>query len=123
MTAIAMEQSIYQKYGGFPAIRSVIFSFYEEALDSDIIGDFFADIDISRLIEHQTKFVSFLLGGPVDYAEQRLRQAHAHLGIRDHHFDEMKRILRGTLADAGFHPDDSDTVLGAIEARRATIVT
>ena len=54
MTALAMDQSIYQKYGGFPAIRNVILGFYEEALDSDIIGDFFADVDMSRLIDHQT---------------------------------------------------------------------
>jgi hemoglobin len=123
MATNTLEQTIYDKYGGFSAIRKVIFSFYEAALDSDIIGDFFEKVDMNRIVDHQTKFVSYLLGSPVDYSDQRLSQVHAHLGIRDFHFDEMKEILADTLDNHGFAAGDTEIVLDAIEARRRAIVS
>lgn len=123
MASTAREQTIYDKYGGFSAIRKVILSFYDVALDSDVIGDFFEKVDINRIVDHQTKFISYLLGGPVDYSDQRLAQVHAHLGIRHFHFDEMKEILAKTLDDHGFDAGDTDIVLQAIESRRQAIVS
>lgn len=117
------KSSLFDRHGGFSTIRRVVLDFYDRALDSELIGDFFAGIDMRRLVDHQTKFVSFLLGGPIDLAEQRLRAAHAHLGVRDAHFDEIVSLLTETLEDHDFSPEDVAMVAAAVEARRALIVS
>jgi len=97
-------------------------AFYDALLDSDEIGPYFDDVDMTRLIDHQTKFVSGLLGGPASFSDDHLRRAHAQLSITSAHFDEMKRVMGETLQAHGFAAEDVETVLGEIEARRSVIV-
>ncbi len=47
-----MAASMFERYGGFATVSKVVMAFYEKALDSDIIGDFFEDIDMALLIDH-----------------------------------------------------------------------
>lgn len=123
MAVLEMTQAtLFDRYGGFSTVRTIVLDFYDRALDSDLIGDFFAEIDMRRLVDHQTKFISFLLGGPVDVADQRLRAAHAHLEVGNDHFDEVIRLLTETLEDHNFSAEDIATVAAAIEARRSLIV-
>jgi len=96
--------------------------FYDSLLDSDEIGPYFDEVDMKKLIDHQTKFVSSLLGGPAEFADDHLQRAHANLGVTDPHFDEMKAVLGSTLLKHNFDPADIDEVLGQIEARRSIIV-
>ncbi len=119
---ISRAQSLFDKYGGFPTVRQVIMDFYDRVLDSDVVGHFFEDVDMRRLVDHQTKFIASLLGGPADFADERLGRAHAHLGVSHRHFDEIKLLLGATLQAAGFAPEDHDTVMEAVEARRTVIV-
>ena len=113
---------LFTKYGGLRALRNVIFDFYDRVLDSDIIGPFFDDVDMAKLVDHQTKFFTSLLGGPADFGDRRLAMAHEHLDVSHAHFDEITSILTATLWDAGFTRDDLDTVIAAVEARRSLIV-
>ena len=62
-----MSDTLYQKYGGFGAISRVVIDFYDRLLDSETVGDYFDNVDMKRLIDHQTKFIAYLLGGPADY--------------------------------------------------------
>ena len=117
-----MSKSLFQKYGGFAAVSRVVLSFYDKALDSDQIGGFFEDIDLKRLVDHQTKFISSLLGGPASYADDRLKDLHSHLDISNLDMDEMIKLLAETLDEHGFEPTDRDTVVSEIEARRSYIV-
>ena len=117
-----MSQSLFQQYGGFAKISRVVLTFYDKVLDSDQIGDFFDEIDMSRLVDHQTKFISSLLGGPAAYTDDRLKQMHAHIGISDQDFDEMAKLLGEALDENGFELGDRDAVIREIEARRSCIV-
>lgn len=113
---------LFDKYGGLRTLRAVIIDFYDNVLDSDVVGHFFEDVDIARLIDHQTKFFSSVLGGPEDFTDQRLALAHRQLDVTHIHFDEIVRILTDSLTDAGFASEDVSTTLAAIEARRSLIV-
>jgi hemoglobin len=117
-----MSGTLFQKYGGFAKVSRVVLTFYDKVLDSEQIGDFFDDIDMSRLVDHQTKFISSLLGGPAAYTDERLKQLHAHIGITDRDFDEMAKLLGEALAENGFEPGDCAAVISEIEARRSYIV-
>jgi hemoglobin len=118
-----MSSSLFQKYGGFAAISRVVLAFYDKVLDSDQIGGFFEDIDMKRLVDHQTKFISMLLGGPATYSDERLGQLHRHLSISDEDFNEVGRLLTETLHEFGFDPADRDAIMREIEARRVHVVT
>ncbi|SDW48738.1 hemoglobin [Ruegeria halocynthiae] len=117
-----MSQTIYEKYGGFKTISRIVMTFYEMALDSDEIGDFFDDIDMPRLIDHQTKFVSSLIGGPASFSDDRIEAVHRHLKISHSDFDEMASLFGEALAMHGMSESDVNVALAAIEGKRAIIV-
>lgn len=67
------EQTLYEKYGGFSQVSKIVLAFYDTLLDDDDIGPFFDDVDMARMVDHQTKFIASLLGGPAAYTDNQLR--------------------------------------------------
>jgi hemoglobin len=118
-----MQQSLFNKYGGFAKISKVVLELYDRLLDDDDVGPFFDDVDMARVVDHQTKFVSALLGGPASFTDDQIRRVHADIEISDRHFETLKAILSGTLTDFGLEPDDVLTVLDAFEERRRLVVS
>lgn len=116
------QQTLFEKYGGFSKISKIVLAFYDTLLDSDEIGPFFDDIDMTKMVDHQTKFMASLLGGPASYTDRQLQQMHNHLDIHDSHFDELKGVLEQTLSDHGMDRDDINSVLSEFENRRSQIV-
>jgi hemoglobin len=115
-------QTLYEKYGGFKTISRVVMTFYEMALDSDEIGHHFEDIDMPRLIDHQTKFVSSLIGGPASFSDDRIEAVHRHLNISHNEFDVMAELFGDALSQHGMSDGDIKTALNAIEGKRSIIV-
>jgi hemoglobin len=118
-----MQQTLFNKYGGFAKISKVVLELYDRLLDDDDVGPFFDDVDMARVVDHQTKFVSALLGGPASFTDDQIRRVHADIEISDRHFETLKSILNGTLTDFGLEPDDVRTVLDAFEERRRLVVS
>ena len=94
---------------------------YDKLLDDDDVGPFFDDVDMPRLIDHQTKFVSSLMGGPASFTDTHIANAHKHLTILDAHFDRLKDLIVETLNEFGVDPEDADAVLAAFESRRGLL--
>lgn len=117
-----VSQTLYEKYGGFKTISRVVMTFYEMALESDEIGDYFDDIDLPRLIDHQTKFVSSLVGGPASFSDDRIEAVHRNLNISHSDFDEMATLFGEALALHGMSEADIEVALAAIEGKRSIIV-
>ena len=115
--------NVYEKYGGFKSVSRVVMTFYEMALESDEIGDFFEDVDMARLMDHQTKFISSLMGGPASFSDERLKQVHAKLGISHKDLDVAVELLSEALAEHGVEEADVKAVVKEIEKRRSVIVT
>ena len=115
-------QTLFEKYGGFSKVSKIVLAFYDTLLDSDEIGPFFDDVDMGKMVDHQTKFIASLLGGPASYTDKQLSQLHAHLEISDAHFDELKVVLRDTLNDHSVETADVEIVLREFETRRQVIV-
>lgn len=118
-----MATTIFQRSGGFAAVSKIVLSFYDRVLDSDVLAPYFEDIDLRRLVDHQTKFVAFLMGGPPAYSDAVLRETHAHLGIDRPAFDEMIALMEETLEDFELDPDDVAAIVHQLESRAPLIVT
>ena len=117
-----MSKSIYDKYGGFATVSRIVMRLYDKILDDDDLGPFFDDIDMPRLIDHQTKFVASLMGGPASFTDAHLTGAHRGLDINDRHFDQLVNLVGETLEEFEVEVVDIEIVKGAIDARRSLLV-
>lgn len=117
-----MKQTMFERYGGFAVVSRIVSEFYDRAIDSKILGPYFDDVDTARLIDHQTKFVASMMGGPASYTNEHLDRVHKPLGITSVAFGEMCSLFRETLEDYELDETDIATVLGEIRSRKVYIV-
>ena len=106
-----MTKSPFERYGGFGSISKVVSSFYDKVLDSPELSKYFENIDMRRQIDHQTKFIASLMGGPASYSNQELERAHARFTITRAEFDEMMELLQETLEDFDLNDEDVNEVV------------
>jgi hemoglobin len=115
-------ETIYSRCGGAPAMARLVFEFYDRVLASERLAPYFAQVDMTRLIEHQAKFIGSVMGGPPSITDTELRDAHAHLTITDTIFDEMVGLLEATLQEFALDSKDIGEVMGTIRKKRHLIV-
>ena len=118
-----MAQSMFERYGGFAVVSRIVSSFYDRVLDSDSLSPYFADTDMRRQIDHQSKFISSLMGGPASYSNDQLQRSHERLKINDADFNEVIAVLTETFEDAGVSASDVSTIIRDINSRRSIIVS
>lgn len=118
-----MHQTIFERYGGFTNVSRVVTAFYDKVLDSPVASPYFEHIDMRRLIDHQTRFIATLMGGPASYSDDHLARVHARLGITETAFAEVAELLRETLEDLDFEDEDVEAVVDLVMARKRVIVT
>ena len=117
------QNTLYEKYGGFSQINRIVMAFYDAMLDSEEIGPYFDDVDMAALVDHQTKFISQVMGGPASYSNEVLEQVHRRLNITQQAFEEMTGFLEETLVEYGFTPEDVRSVMVTIKSCQPYIVT
>jgi hemoglobin len=118
-----MPRSILERYGGFPFLSRVVMAFYDRVLDSDVLAPHFEDVDMRRLIDHQTKFIAFLMGGPASYTNDHLRHVHQHLAIDEASFEVMIDTMAETLDEFEMDAGDIAGVVAELRARAPWIIT
>lgn len=117
-----MRQTIFERNGGFSAVSRVVISFYDKVLDSPVTSQYFAGVDMKRLIDHQTKFFSALMGGPASYTNDHLEKVHARLGITEVAFLEALTMMKDTLEEFDFADEDIQQVQDEMISRKNYIV-
>lgn len=115
--------SLFEKYGGFGTVNSIVRNFYRDVLDTPSLNTYFHNIDMETLIDHQTKFLSHAMGGPATYTGRTLKAAHKHLKITTASFNEVAEILQDALEDAGMEKLDIEAVMGIVASTVKDIVT
>jgi len=118
-----MGGTVFEQFGGYHRVAQMVFSFYDRVLQSPRLQGFFVGVDMRRLIEHQTKLLASLMGGPVSYTNEQLAAVHRHLCIDDATFDELAHELEQTLSDFRLSPEHLILVMNEIQMRRPFIVS
>ena len=118
-----MTRTMFDRYGGFASVSKIVMAFYDRVLDSDIVGFYFENTDMKSLVDHQTKFISTLMGGPASYSNDVLQRVHAGLDIDRRAFDEVVALLSETLEEFEFESDDIDDIKRAMENRATFIIS
>ncbi len=117
-----MATTMFERYGGFASVSRIVSAFYGKVLDSPVIAPYFENTDMKKQIEHQTKFISQLMGGPASYTDDELERKHSHLNIDKQSFDEIAYLLRETLEDFDFDDADIDTICQEVTSRAKLII-
>ena len=114
--------TLYEKYGGFATIHSIVQNFYDDVLAEDSLRPYFDRVNMTFLLNHQTEFLSQVLGGPFQFTGKTLREAHQHLYIKKSDFELVAQLLRENLEDFEFEKEDIETVMELIAATLPEIV-
>ncbi|MBT4488744.1 MAG: group 1 truncated hemoglobin [Rhodospirillaceae bacterium] len=117
-----MTISTFERYGGFGSINKVVTAFYDKVLDSPVLSRYFETIDMRRQIDHQTKFIASLMGGPASYSNQELERAHSRFTITRGEFNEMMELLQETLEDFDLEDEHVNEVVQNFNNRASFIV-
>lgn len=118
-----MTQTIFERYGGFASVRKVVSAFYDKILDSERLAPYFENTNMRILIDHQTQFISTVMGGPGTMSDDILRRIHAPLNITRTHFVEMAGLLVETPEDFDYQGEDVRYVEKEILRREPLILS
>jgi len=56
-----MARSFFERHGGFATVSKIVMRNYDHVIDSNVIGPYFENVDMPRLIDRQTKFVASIV--------------------------------------------------------------
>lgn len=118
-----MNQTIFERYGGFATVRKVVSTFYEYVLEDEVVSPYFEGVDMRRQIDHQSKFISAVMGGPASYSDDHLLRVHARLGIDHEAFVVIAGLLKEAMEDHGMAATDVDAVVRDFSSREHLVVT
>ncbi|MGD6842579.1 group I truncated hemoglobin [Bacillus infantis] len=120
---MAQAQSLYEKVGGEEAVAKVVDYFYEElVLKDETVQHFFVNTDIEKQKQHQTKFISFALGGPKNYTGKSMAKAHEGMNIQPEHFNAIASHLHDALAHYGVDESDIGQALEKVASLKDDII-
>ncbi|WP_379969353.1 group 1 truncated hemoglobin [Ectobacillus sp. sgz5001026] len=114
--------NLYEKFGGEETIGQVVDYFYKLVLADDTVNTFFANTDMEKQRRHQTKFISFALGGPNKYSGNSMAKAHEGMNLQPAHFGAIATHLHDALAHFGVAESDIDQVLATVSTLRDDIL-
>lgn len=117
-----MSASMLERYGGLEFVSRLVLEFYDRVQASPRLGHYFVGVDMRRLVDHQAKFISTLLGGPISYSDTALAEIHRHLGIAEEDFEEMVATLDGTLESFALALADRAHVVAEFRRRHDLLV-
>lgn len=114
--------ALFERIGGDPAVDKAVDIFYDKVLADERISGFFDNLDMVAQARKQKAFLTMAFGGPHNYTGQDMRNAHAHLGVNDEHFDAVVGHLAATLAELGISDSDIGEVAKVAESVRADVL-
>lgn len=118
-----MEENLYEKLGGEEAISKVVDYFYNElVLKDEKVNSFFENTDMEKQRRHQSKFISFALGGPNQYSGQSMAKAHEGMNLQPDHFSAIANHLHDALAHYGVSESDIDQALTKVASLKDDIL-
>lgn len=113
--------AMFDRYN-LQAISIIVDDFYRRILASENLSPYFQGVDMDKLREHQTEFISHVMGGPVTYTGRSLAKAHSRLSINEKDFLEVAQILEQTLLDNGVLPSDVSEIMKLVGGQKKDIV-
>jgi hemoglobin len=116
------EPTIFETIGGEPSIDAAVDIFYEKILADERINGFFAKTEMTKLKEHQRRFLTVAFGGPNRYTGRTMRAAHKDMGLTDDHFNAVAENLTATLRDLKVNEELITKILTLVDGTRPDVL-
>lgn len=113
---------LFEKIGGQERIGQMVEDFYSNIMKDDSLSSFFNNIDMDKQKNHQTNFLSFVMGGPNQYTGRTLARAHEGLNTTGEHFNSIVSHLRTTMERHQMSKEEINSVLDTINQYKQDIV-
>ena len=93
------ETTLFYKIGGMDAVNAAVDIFYKKVMNDETISHFFGETDMASQIAKQKAFLAYAFGGPLAYTGKNMRDAHAHMSLKENHFNAVAGHLESTLQE------------------------
>ena len=117
------QSSLYQRLGGYPAIKAVVDDFVGNVAADKRINRFFARTDIPRLKQNLVDQICSGTGGPCVYTGRDMKSAHAGMGVNGNHFTALVQDLQKTLKKFKVPKREQGELLAVLGPMKKDIVT
>jgi hemoglobin len=117
------QSSLYQRLGGYPAIKAVVDDFVGNVAADKRINRFFARTDIPRLKQNLVDQICSGTGGPCIYTGRDMKSAHAGMGVNSNHFNALVQDLQKTLKKFKVPKKEQGELLAVLGPMKTDIVT
>ena len=118
-----MTETLFDKYGGVPAVTTIVRDFYKRVMKRPNLRRYFVDVPMESLILHQVAFVSMAMGKtPHDYAGRSMKEAHTGRRITAASFGLVAELLNDALVEASVEPQDVSAIIGKVNSLKNDIV-
>lgn len=114
--------TLFQRIGGMNTIRIIVDRFYNKIINDTNIQHFFEVDNIKALKSKQTTFLAYVFGAPSIRSEINLQKAHAHLDIKEEHFDCVAQHLLDSLIELEFDKELQEEVMQIIKKTKASVL-
>ncbi|MDD5578622.1 MAG: group 1 truncated hemoglobin [Methylobacter sp.] len=120
-----VNETLFDKIGGAPAVNAAVDIFYRKVLLDYRINRFFENTDMDTQMAKQKAFLTMAFGGPNNYTGTDMRNAHAQfikMGLDDSHFDAVMEHLGATLEELNVPPELIAEVAAIAESTRNDVL-
>lgn len=115
--------SLFDKYGGVPAVRQLVRHFHQRFAASPTLRRYFENVDTEKFIQHHAELIAYTLGKPAaSFDPNKMAEQHHPHGISASSFEQVVNMLRQVLLDAGFEGKDIAQIIHRMDQQRHRIV-
>eukprot|EP00397_Hematodinium_sp_SG-2012_P037848 GEMP01041088.1.p1 GENE.GEMP01041088.1~~GEMP01041088.1.p1 ORF type:complete len:181 (+),score=32.58 GEMP01041088.1:423-965(+) len=113
---------LFVRLGGAEVVDALVGAFYDRVILDEKVRHIFGGLDVRKLAQHQTRFLTVAFGGNIGITPIDIREIHEHLGLKDAHFDAVLDNLMLTMIDFGFSEELRDEVFEILEMQRPNVL-
>ncbi len=119
-----MAVSLFDKYGGVPAVTRIVRDFHERLMRRPNLRRYFEGMAVDSVIQHHIAYVSYAMGKPnQDFTMKTMHDQHMHAGVTKASYNQLTELFLAVLEDEGVTPEDMDTIEETLKSVRGEIVS
>ncbi|RKG99007.1 methyl-accepting chemotaxis protein [Corallococcus carmarthensis] len=121
-TAPAVKTTLFQRLGGKVPLTAAVQKLYARVMTDALLKPFFRRADLIQLQRQMVAFLTQHLGGPAVYRGPSMRDVHARMELKPHHFERVAEHLATVMDELDVPGPVAREVLAAVGTLQDDIV-
>jgi hemoglobin len=120
--AKSSRSSIYEQFGGQPAVELVVAYFIDEIGYDKTIYAYFQETDVDRFTEKMTELICVQLDGPCTYTGDSMEASHKGMKVTEKDFNRLVDLLIAAMDRAEIAHNKQNQLLAKLAPMRKDIL-